>query len=348
MAEAPHGGARRAGVGHVGMLDLALPGFLIDAEAEPVIAADGIHTVTGVGLGVRARTATSLSRGLALELGTSPLGFGPIDWHGSLSGRVSLRPGGELGLGIARVPLTDSVTSWAGVEDRSGTAFGRVAFNSLSGWLVRDAVDTPLDAGLVLKGGLLTGLQLEQALRVEAIGWWGWTVEDALWWARGGMDGYWLSDRPSVGGWAPPDGGVFSPEAFGSLIARVDGELMAADLPLGVCGGISAGLQVVQDESSPGIWFDQGVSGIAEVRLGAQAHLDERWRLLLEGRWAAVGTGYRERSAVLHVEWVPDARRDTLPRSSLATQGRIPSGMLACRRPAPVAFSPADYQAAGD
>ncbi len=337
-----------AGVGHLGMLDLVLPGFVLDAEIEPVYATDNDHTVLGAGLGVRLRTSPALPRGFELQLGTNPLGFGRFDWHAGLSGRVSLRPGGEFGLGIYRMPLTDSVTSWAGVPDAGGSDFGRVAFNYLAGWLVRDAVQTPLDAGLIVRGGVLTGLQLEQALRVEAMGWWGWTVDEELWWARGGMDGYWLSDRPSIDGWAPPDGGAFSPEAFGSLLARVDGELMLSELPLGVCGGISAGLQVLQDEADTGIWFDQGVSGIAEVRLGGQAWLAEAWRLLLEGRWTAVGTGYRERTAVLHVEWVPDSRESTLPRDALLTEGRIPSSMLTCRRPVPVAHRPAGFHSVGE
>ncbi len=338
-----------AGMGHVGMLDYALPGLVLDVEANPVVATDGWHRVAGVGLGARIRTSPTLPRGASLELGTNPLGFGGFDLHGRLAGRVSLRPGGEFGMSVSRSPITDSVTSWAGIEDADGDDFGRVAFNALSTWLIRDAILSPMDAGLVVHGGLLTGLQLERALRVEAYGWWGWTLDEDIWWARGGLDGYWLSDRPSVDGWAPPDAGAFSPEAFGSLVARVDGEVMLPELPLGLCGGISAGLQVLQqeqvllDDGEEEIWFDQGLSGIAEARLGGQALLGDQWRLLVEGRWTMVGTVFRERTGVIHLERVSKARRDALPRDALISQGRVPSTLLACKRPTPTAYRPQDY-----
>jgi len=330
-------------IGHLAMLDLRLPGTLLDVEAVPAIIDDDVHQALGVGFAARLRTAPDLPRGLSLALGTSPVGFGRPDLHGRLAGRMSLRPGGEVGLELVRLSITDSVTSWAGVPDRGGTDFGRVAFSYLGGWLIRDSEHHPMDVGLAAHGGLLTGLQLDQALRFEALGWWGWTVDDERWWLRGGLDGYWLSDRPSIDGWAPPDGGAFSPEAYASLLVRVDGELLLEEVPLALCGGISAGAQVVEEEDDRGTWFDSGVSGIAEARAGVQAFLGESWRLLAEARWTRVGSGWRERTLMAHAEWVPTWRRATLPRDALLNHGRVPHSLLACRRPSAYNYAPQDF-----
>jgi hypothetical protein len=274
--ETPIEGRVRAGNGHI--VVRATPVFL-DAgtpDASPATQSQfgtGLAVASNVTPGSQHASGTGLSIGyensqLALDVGTTPLGFrqtnviGDINYHGTLSNTVSYQ------LAASRQPVTDSLLSYAGtVDPRSGVSWGSVVS---SGGRAQVGWDDGT-SGLYMYGSYnyLTGENVENNTRAEGGGGF-YThvingVDESL---TAGVSAMVLGYDKNLSGFTFGQGGYFSPQSYIALNVPVDYYGREGNLAYRVNG--SLGVQHFREDPEDYFPSNPGYQGAATVAGAAQ------------------------------------------------------------------------------
>jgi len=293
-------------------LEVVLAGPLrATAEVVFVQLDDGLRSREGVALsgGLATREEAPLS-GRAL-LGVTPLGLhtpaqtasSRLLWHTRLVARAGR--GGEAMVEWTRAPVTDTLTSWAGIVEAppSEQATGPVTDTWLGGRL-SGATPSAVGLGLQVRAGTTRGADLttvpwEQGLawlqgpllRRERLSIWG-TAESML-----------LDHDRQVGGFSEDQAGMFSPDFYYSASGRLNALL---DLERwSMCAGASAGPQWVFGEDTLYVGAGQFTGVVAGG--GVRRSLGGSWALQLSGQHQTTLGTWQQSTVSVHLRrGVPD------------------------------------------
>lgn len=231
-------------------------------EAVPIQVEDGVSTDRGVSVSASWRSAPAGSLQAAARVGTSPLGFSggayPV-------GAASLRLGTDtvtIDVMAARVPLHESLPAWAGaVDPTEGRRYGGVSFAHAG--LGLGAAGEVADAGVLGRGGVVSGVLMAPNPRGEVIAWLGGQGGGPKVRARVGAELLGHANRDQADAFRAGGGAYYSPPLFGAATLRADA---AWDLPrLRVCVGARGGAQYATGIDSA--WFAAGTRPVFGARI---------------------------------------------------------------------------------
>ncbi|MFZ5475721.1 MAG: tetratricopeptide repeat protein [Myxococcota bacterium] len=274
--------------------------FHLDLEVVPVAVTNDVATERGVAPSVAMSTPTEVPWSFAARVGTSPIGFAagayPV-W--SVGGRWRPGPRWQLGLETARVPLQDSLASWAGARDAlTGELYGSTsllwggAYASFSG--ARGG-----DLGWLARGGVAGALGMEPNPHGEAVVWLGRRVGTPDRGLRFGIEGVGALNQRQADGFRLGEGAYYSPPQFGLGQGRIDARWHASERRLGVCLTVAAGALHATGEDTP--YFAAGTLFTHQGRLAAVVPLGGAWRVDLEGGWLAAGRQWHQEVGLVRI-----------------------------------------------
>lgn len=220
----------------------------LDAFDASIDGPVGRQKDSGIGLAVAYENP---SLGLKTDLGTSPMGFLYSTAIGGISIDRSFSEGSDFrySLSLARRPVTDSLTSFAGARDaRSGLKWGGVTAN---GGRLQLSYDNG-DYGMYGYGGLhkLVGHNVEDNTRAEAgTGVYWYLLNDDTRQLTLGLNLTGISYDKNQNNFTYGNGGYFSPQNFFSIGVPVGWSQRTDRLSYSIKGAV--GLQHIEQDSSP-------------------------------------------------------------------------------------------------
>lgn len=258
----------------------------------------------------------------SVRLGTSPHGFVAglyPTWN--LGVGLRLPPSLFFGVETARVPLQDSLASWAGQRDPlTGEVFGSASFTWVGARASVSGARGP-DAGVLGRVGAVGGVGFDANPRQEAVAWGGWRLGDAARGVRFGVEGVYAGNERQVDGFGVGEGGYYSPPSFGLGLGGLEGRWHTRGGHLGVCATARAGVQHASGDDSP--WFASGTLFAHNGQVQIVGDLGGRWRFTMEGSWLAAGPVWHQEAALLHLGFGPEpgAPGPASPLSTFAFPG---------------------------
>ena len=304
-------------------VDLGLPPIgtvATQVEAVFVDVDDGAHRDSGVAPSLAFSTPDSKPLAASVRVGTSPIGFaGGVypTWNAGL--RVHPASAVTLGVESGRVPLADSVASWAGQRDAlTGVMFGSASF-TWAGGLLSWGSPAGGDAGFIGRAGWADGLSMEPDARADAAVWAGHDIGDTHRGVRLGVEGVFQANDHQADAFEEGGGAYWSPPLFGGGSARVDVRWHGGIL--GMCGAASAGIQHATGEDTP--WFAAGTLFTTNGRAAVSVDLGGAWRLDLAGTWLTAGPTWNQETGILRIGWgvTPRPWNAASPLSTLSVPG---------------------------
>lgn len=273
-----------------------------DVDATVVSLTDGVDDDLGVA--ASAGVASPPFRRLfgTARVGVSPVGFEDVNVLWSAHLRYGLTPSLSVGGTFARAPVADSLLSWAGKVDSARGLHGFVSQVWGSAYL-NWTPSTPVDAGLLLRGGYTEGYGVEPNPVAEAVAWAGYTAgrREGRAFARLGAEALAQSHARQEDGFDVGQGGYFSPPLFLLGGLTVDAGAFLAGRNARVCGLASAGPQYTDGEPTP--WFGVGLTGAGKVGLGVAVRLSPGFSVGVDGRYQATLGGWHQETALAHLTW---------------------------------------------
>jgi tetratricopeptide (TPR) repeat protein len=211
-----------------------------------------------------------------LRIGSSPSGFTLSDpylvWRGALGGKLA--DGVSAGIEVARVPVTDTLTSWAGSRTADGEIIGGVRDTWIGGELGWGGDDGQA-LGLVARAGHADGLGVMPDVPWRQGFAYGrhpleHTESRELWLAGNAIV---LEHDVQVDGFEAGRGGMFSPELFWAALGHVQAIWgLAPGSTWAACLSAGAGPQQVQGEPTlylgPGTYVGYALQGAAKAKIG--------------------------------------------------------------------------------
>ena len=256
-----------------------LPGPIdIEGEIVGVNLSDGAREASGASMSAALTTGLAGPWAAQARLGRDTVvsdGFQPMTtWFLGANGRVTGGLSAEVQ--AAKAPVTDTLTSWAGSYSAEGVAFGRVFDTWAGAGLSYGWSD---DSTLGLMGRVGHADDNAEAGPMGQVPW-----RQALAYGRmpiqvegrrttyAGFEGIVLDHDRQVDGFAPGQGGMFTPDLFATLIARLEVVLAPDAGRWTACGLAGAGPQVVQGEQTlflfPGTYLGYQLAATAQMELG--------------------------------------------------------------------------------
>jgi len=197
----------------------------LSAEVLPLSLNDGVHQEAGAAFTGGISTSPRRPWGFRAHLGFSPAGFtgAPYPtWFTQVRGQIDDT---FLGIETARAPATDSLMSWAGVEDLdTEQVIGRVSKTWFGGY-VRVRADADNDAGGAGRAGWLDILGGRSVPFGEVSLWADRLVTEGKPALHLGMEGVISTYGRQVDGFTPGMGGTFTPPLYASAFVRAKGEM---------------------------------------------------------------------------------------------------------------------------
>ena len=303
----------------------------LNADVMPIFLDDGEDQAAGIATSVGVASPPFRRLFATARLGTSPLGFDQVNllWNGHI--RYGIVPNLGIGAITSRVPVSDSLLSWAGKTDLvTGQFYGMASQLWLGGYASWTPAST-VDLGALLRGGWTEGYGIEVNPFVEAVGWAGVGMVNPRIEARFGAEGVVSSHDRQEDGFVLGQGGYFSPPLF-TLVgpnAMVKAHFSGAKGV--VCGGLFVGGQYVDGETTP--WFGAGFTGVGRAGLGASARLSPTVSLGIDGRVQFTTDLWHQEAAVLHLDFGLQPGGPSAPTlTTVASPGAIlPASADLCR-----------------
>jgi Tfp pilus assembly protein PilF len=223
-----------------------------DATAQTKFGSDALGTTiapksqTAAGVGLDA--AFSLPWG-KIDIGSTPLGFRTENLIGGVELTPSLANGLRFSLSAQRVPVTDSLLSYAStVDPRTGTTFGGVLRDRAAG-----QISMSIGPGYVYAGGgfdQLTGRHVAKNTEVEFGAGGAYPVEHSQTTNTNvGVNLTYFSYSKNLRYFTLGQGGYFSPQSYFAATVPIDYKETDGNLTWAVGG--SVGLQSYSENSSP-------------------------------------------------------------------------------------------------
>lgn len=303
----------------------------LNADAMPISLSDGQDDVFGVSTSIGIASPPFRRLFATARVGTSPIGFEQINVLWSAHLRYGLSPRLAVGGMTSRVPVSDSLLSWAGKTDLvTGQFFGLISQVSFGGYASLSPSDV-VDAGALLRSGWTEGTGVEINPFVEGVIWAGGSFRGAKTETRLGGEAVLATHERQEDGFLLGEGGYFSPALFAMfgpnfrLTARFGGARGV------LCTTAFAGGQYVGGETTP--WFSSGFSGVGRAGLGASARLSPNVSVGLDGRVQITTDLWHQEAAILHIDIGLQPGGPSAPTmTTVASPGAIlPSSADLCR-----------------
>ncbi len=272
------------------------------ADVVTVYVDDGVNTQDGLGASAGFATPADRRIGLEARAGTSPIGFDAgsyVTWKGVL--KLALDPRVEVAGDTGRVPVTDSLLSWAGrFED--GTPYGLVSYTWGGGWL---SLNSPslADGGVRVRVGTLGGLAMDPVSRREFTGWAGQRMGTDDFSVRIGGNFTWLTHSEQIDGFEVGQAGVFTPRRFTSGLVRGD-LLWTPDFSTTtLCGGAAIGMQSIDTQDS--LYSSAGTFRAFAAGAGLRFPLTDDWQVAIDARTESTGSDWSQQSILFRLGYLP-------------------------------------------
>lgn len=269
-------------------------------EAVPVWVTDGLHQDTGVAFSGGLFSPAERPLAFSTRLGTSPIGF-DAGFYPTWNVTLKARPARTLTLGLdsGRVPLLDSLASWAGQRDlRSGEMYGSVS-NIWGGASARLSTDAGTELGLLGRAGWVDGLAMERNGRRDAVAWAARRIGSPARSVRLGLEGVLMGNDRQADAFEEGSGAYYSPETFGVALARLDGRWHGEGDRLGICASIAGGVQHSVGRDS--LFFKPGTVFAHNGRVDLRTDLGSRLRLDIELTYLMAGPAWHQETALLRI-----------------------------------------------
>lgn len=265
-----------------------LPGPVdLQAEVVGVQLTDGLRESGGASMSAALVTGLPGGWGAQARIGRDNVvsaGFGALTtWYLGANATLGGGLSGEVQAG--RAPVTDTLASWAGSYSATGQPFGRV-WDTWVGAGLTYAFDPNTLVGVLGRAGHADGLggmgevpwrQVlaygRMPLRSE--------TRNASWIS---FEGILLDHDRQVDGFAPGQGGMFTPDLFATVQARLEALWVPPSGRWSACGLAGAGPQIVQGDQTlylyPGTYVGYQLQGTVQTELGRD------WTLMAHGMHA--------------------------------------------------------------
>jgi len=300
-----------------GILGAAVSEFFLgplraQADVLSVLVDNGVEEQLGVSASIGISTPARSRVGVEAKVGVSPVGFA-LDPYLTWLGQVVIASGPYITLGAdtGRVPITDSLLSWAGTLDANGNPFGQ-ASNTWGGAFVSLANPKLTDAGVRFRVGQVQAIALDAVNRVEVSGWGGQSFGSEELQVRVGGNITYLSHSRQIDQFVNDvvDGGqgqtgIFSPLSYtvGLVRTSVQWEPSYSGTQLFATGAI--GVQSMTGEASP--YFQPGVFRAFEFVAGLRFALtDDGWRLGLDAKNETTGNIWSQTTVMFRLGFLPE------------------------------------------
>ncbi|MEO0604929.1 MAG: cellulose synthase subunit BcsC-related outer membrane protein, partial [Myxococcota bacterium] len=294
------------------------------ADVLSVSADNGVESDLGVSAAIGIATPERSRVGIEAKLGTSPLGF-DVGNYLTWLGRVTIQSGPyiTLGLDTGRVPVSDSLLSWAGGFDPADgtTAFGQ-ASSTWGGGFVSLANPKLTDAGVRFRIGAVEALQMDPVRRQEVSAWAGQGFGSESLKIRVGANFTFLSHSDQIDGFELGSAGVFSPETYAVGLARGSVQWQPNYSGTELHATAALGVQNMSGIASP--YFAPGTFQAFELGAGMRFALtDDGWRIGLDAKYETTGNFWNQTTALFRIGFIPEwtGIRSFRPMSSIHGTG---------------------------
>ncbi len=276
------------------------------ADVLSVGVDNGVENNLGVSAAIGLATPARSRVGIEAKVGTSPLGF-DVGNYLTWLGRVTIQSGPyiTLGLDTGRVPVTDSLLSWAGSFDAAdGQAFGQ-ASSTWGGGFVSLANPKLTDAGARFTIGAVEALEMEAVPRQEVSAWAGQAFGSDAIKVRIGANFTWLSHQRQIDRFVVGSAGVFSPETYAVGLVRgsVQWEPNYSGTQLHATAAL--GIQNMTGVASP--YFQPGTFQAFSLGAGMRFALtDDGWKIGLDAQNETTGNFWSQTTVLFRVGFIPE------------------------------------------
>ena len=265
--------------------------FRLLAQAVPVRITDGVHNEAGTAVDIGLSTSFTGNTFLSARIGSSPLGFSTGNYttgYVVFGAKISAL---QVEVDGGKAPVTNSVTSWAGVSTEDGQIIGAARDGYLGAKVATNLEAMNVDLSVLGRTGNTTGPSLATIPWKQVMAEARWTLKEEPGRSNSFMvKGIYLDHEGQVDGFELGGAGMFSPDRYYAGRARFEG-LWYNTGRWSTCAAGGAGPEVVQGE--PTLYLNPGVYVGYEVEGGMEMALAPGWKIgghvLHEGTWGAYG-----------------------------------------------------------
>ena len=276
----------------------------LQADVISVLVDNGVDEQDGLAASVGIATASDRRLRMDARVGTSPIGFDAgsyATWLASM--RMAVDPRIAVAADTGRVPVTDSLLSWAGLEDEAtGVTYGLASYTWGGGWLNLTS-PSKSDGGVRFRTGWLGGLAMDPVARREFTGWAGQQMGSDAFNIRIGGNFTWLTHDRQVDSFVPGEIGVFTPLRYTAGMIRGDVVWSPDFSGTSLCGGGAIGMQSLDGEKS--IYFSPGTHRAFAAGAGMRFPITDDWRVGIDAKTESTGSDWSQQSILFRVGYLP-------------------------------------------
>jgi tetratricopeptide (TPR) repeat protein len=293
-----------SGIGGATLEELQAGPFRVRLDVLSVLVDNGVDDELGVGGSIGLATPPNRRLTIDARVGSSPLGFTQtayVTWLGTI--RMAVDPHVTLGADTGRVPITDSLLSWAGaVDELTNTPFGQASYTWGGGW-VSFLNPNLTDGGARFRTGFVEALSMERVGRRELTGWVGQTMGGDTFRIRIGGNFTWLAHDRQVDDFVFGEAGLFSPRNY--TVGLVSGDLYWTPAFSGtsLCASAAIGVQSLDGEASP--YFTPGTFRAFALGAGLGFPVSEDWRIGLDAKTESSGSDWNAQAVLFRIGYFP-------------------------------------------
>jgi len=276
----------------------------LQADVVSVLVDNGVDEQDGLAASVGIATASDRRLMADARVGTSPVGFDVgsyLTWLASM--RMAVDPRISVAADTGRVPVTDSLLSWAGLEDEAtGVSYGLASYTWGGGWLNLTS-PSKSDGGVRFRTGWLGGLAMDPVARREFTGWAGQRMGSDAFNVRIGGNFTWLTHDRQVDSFIPGEIGVFSPRRYAAGMIRGD-VIWSPDFSgTTLCGGGAIGMQSIDGRNTT--YSSTGTHRAFAAGAGMRFPITDDWRVGIDAKSESTGSDWSQQSILFRVGYLP-------------------------------------------
>lgn len=318
-----------SGFGGATLDDVHLGPLRLHLDVLSVVLNNGEQSEVGAGGSFGIASPGQRRITLDARLGTTPIGFTNLPyftWLGTL--RFAIDPHVTIAADTGRVPVTDSVLSWAGSTDDDGP-FGQASFTWGGGWV--SFVNPNLtDGGARFRTGFVEALAMDAVGRQEITAWVGQSLGTQVFQVRIGGNFTWLTHDRQIEEFVAGQAGVFSARSYIAGLFTGDLRWTPTFSGTAICASGAIGVQRLDGEPKPPL-FTPGSGPAYAIGAGLGFPISDDWRIGLDARTESTGTDWRQQSVLFRIGYLPPwTGRTTFARPS-EIHGTGIGGMAVCR-----------------